>query len=201
VVHVAVEGLDGAGKSTLIDGLRARLGGRFEVGTFVLPDPDAFAGRDLVAVVSRELPSPSADVLALGFAVNRLASYESRLRPWLADRPDRIALSHRYVLSGLAYQSADGVALPWLLRLNERMPPPDLTIFIDTKPAVCEERVGSRHGGAELFESRFTRMRSAFLAAIDVLRERGWRIEVVDGGAAPAELADTAAALIARHAP
>ena len=195
-VHVAVEGLDGAGKSTLIMGLERALSDRFEVRQFSLPDPAAFAGRELVAVVSRESLPPSAEVLALGFAANRIASYELHMEPWLRGGLDRIALSHRYVLSGLAYQSAGGVPLPWLLTLNEHVPRPDLTIFIDTKPAVCEERVGKRQGGAELFESQFSRIRSAFLSAIELLRDHGWPITMVDGGAEPAELVQTAAALI-----
>jgi dTMP kinase len=197
-VHVAVEGLDGSGKSTLIAGLAGRLAGRFDVREFRLPDPAAFAGPDLLRVLAKESPPPSPEVLALGFAANRLASYELALAPWLEESPDRIALSHRYVLSGLAYQSADGVPLSWLLTLNERVPRPDLTIFIDTDPAVCEERVGNRRQRAELFENQFVRMRAAFLAAIDVLNADGWPIEIVDGASPPADLAEATLKLITR---
>jgi len=194
-MHVAVEGLDGSGKSTLIAGLVDRLAGHREVVEFRLPDPAAFAGGDLVRVLAHDLPAPSAEVLALGFAANRLASYEGHIAPWLAEHCDRVAFSHRYVLSGLAYQSADGVALPWLLALNERVPAPELTIFLDTEPAVCEERVG-RRGTVELFENRFRRMRAAYLSAIDLLTRRAWRIEVLDGSSRPADLVEAAAAHI-----
>jgi dTMP kinase len=196
-VHVAVEGLDGSGKSTLIAGLAARLAGHFDVRAFRLPDPAAFAGADLLRVLAKESPPPSPEALALGFAANRLASYELTLAPWLKAAPDRIALSHRYVLSGLAYQSAEGVPLSWLLTLNERVPRPDLTIFIDTDPAVCEQRIGSRHH-AELFENQFARMRSAYLAAIDVLNADGWPIEIVDGSSLPVELAEATLKLITK---
>ena len=196
-VHVAVEGLDGSGKSTLIAGLAARLAGRFEVREFRLPDPAAFAGPDLLRVLAKESPPPSPEVLALGFAANRLASYELTLAPWLDAVPDRIALSHRYVLSGLAYQSADGVPLPWLLTLNERVPRPDLTIFIDTDPAVCEERIGNRQH-AELFENQFTRMRAAYLSAIDVLSADGWPIQIVDGALSETDLAEATLELIVK---
>lgn len=196
-VHVAIEGLDGSGKSTLIAGLAGRLAGRFQVREFRLPDPAAFAGSDLLRVLAKESPPPSPEVLALGFAANRLASYELTLAPWLEAVPDRIALSHRYVLSGLAYQSADGVPLPWLLTLNERVPRPDLTIFIDTDPSVCEERIGNRHH-AELFENQFARIRAAYLSAIDVLSADGWSIQVVDGAFSAADLAEATLELIVK---
>jgi dTMP kinase len=196
-VHVAVEGLDGSGKSTLIAGLAGRLAGGFDVREFRLPDPAAFAGADLLRVLAKESPPPSPEVLALGFAANRLASYELALAPWLEAGPNRIALSHRYVLSGLAYQSADGVPLSWLSTLNERVPRPDLTVFIDTDPAVCEQRVGNRQH-AELFENQFSRMRAAFLAAIDVLDADGWPIEIIDGALPAADLAEATLELIAK---
>lgn len=194
---MAVEGLDGSGKSTLIAGVIERCAGRRDVHEFRLPDPDVFGGGDLIRLLARDAPAPSAEVLALGFAANRLASYEGHIAPWLAGHPCRIALSHRYVLSGLAYQGADGVPLSWLVALNERVPAPDLTVFLDTDPSVCEKRVGER-GPVELFESRFDRMREAFLAAIDLLTAHGWRIEILDGGASPAALVDRVAELLAR---
>jgi thymidylate kinase len=151
-------------------------------------------------VLAHKVPAPSADVLALGFAANRLAAYQRHIAPWLAESPRRIALSHRYVLSGLAYQSADGVPLPWLFSLNDRVPPPDLTIFIDTKPAVCEARIGQRPH-RELFEHQFDRMRAAFLAAIDLLTTHNWPVEIIDGGASPTELTTAAATLITPRIP
>jgi len=198
--HVAVEGLDGSGKSTLIAGLAGRLAGRFEVREFRLPDPAAFAGSDLLQVLAKESLPPSPEVLALGFAANRLASYELTLAPWLDAAPGRIALSHRYVLSGLAYQSADGVPLSWLLTLNERVPRPDLTIFIDTDPAICEKRIGNRQH-AELFENQFARMRTAYLSAIDVLSADGWPIQIIDGAFSAADLAEATLELIFKLRP
>ena len=122
-IHVAVEGLDGAGKSTLIDQVRQELAAEFEISEFRLPEREAIAGTNLTDIISNREKAPSPSVLALAFAANRLDSYEKHIAPYLAGGA-RIALSHRYVLSGLAYQSAQGVDLQWLYSINATVPAP-----------------------------------------------------------------------------
>lgn len=179
--HVAIEGLDGAGKSTVIAGIARRLAGDRLVREFALPDPDSVGGAELAAILARRAPAPSPEVLALAFAANRQHSAERAVRPFLDGGPGRLALSHRYVLSGLAYQTHQGLPVHWLLVLNGRVDPPDLTVFIDVPPAVCEARIAARGRAAELFERDHAAMRAAFLTAIAALREAGWPVVVVDG--------------------
>lgn len=199
-IHVAIEGLDGSGKSTLIDRLCAKLAGEFETREFRLPDVQAIAGRDLVDMISRRTQPSSPGVLALAFAANRLDSFEKQVAPYLADGSRRIALSHRYVLSGLAYQSSQGVDLARLFEINSTVPAPAVTIFLDTDPATCEKRIAERQGQVELFEEEFGQMRKYFICAIDLLRDSGWNIVVLDGSADADELASVAVAHVRQAA-
>jgi dTMP kinase len=199
-LHVAVEGLDGSGKSTLISNVSELLADDFDVRSFRLPDSSSLGGGDLADVVTKRRPSPSPEALALAFAANRTDSYQRLVLPYLDGDPSRIALWDRYVLSGLAYQGMQGVPLPWLLSLNEQVEAPDLTVFLDTDPAECAARIRRRKGGPELFEVRFAEVRAAFLLAIDALRDQGWEVYVMDGSAEEAVLAKEVAALLRRSA-
>ena len=66
--------------------------------------------------------------------------------------PGRWVLSDRYVLSSIAYQGSDGMDVEWLHSINARAFVPDLTLFVDTDPAICMERIQARGGGLERFE-------------------------------------------------
>jgi dTMP kinase len=178
--HIAVEGLDGSGKSSLINGLMQDFD-YLPLRSLVLPDPECICGKDLINIVKNKQADFSGSALALAFASNRLHQYESRIEPFLEQHDLGLVFSHRYLLSGFVYQELDGVSRDWLQYINNRSRPADLTFFIDTPPELCSERIGRRQGLPELFEQRLSDAHEIFLRNIEDCRLSGWRVVTLDG--------------------
>ncbi|WP_460700599.1 dTMP kinase [Nocardia thraciensis] len=151
---VAVEGLDGAGKRTLIDavvaGLRAR-GVRAE--TMAFPRYGRSIHADLAAEALRGRHgdlAASVNAMALLFALDRAAARDDLLK-LLADND--IVLLDRYVASNAAYnaartdQSADGEMASWVAELEFgrfELPVPDVQVLLDVSTELAAERARRR---------------------------------------------------------
>jgi len=166
---VAVEGLDGAGKSTQVSLLAAALSA---VDVVSFPRYETFFGRHIRALldgtgaVSAETVDPRS--MALWYALDRLQWARS------FSAPDGVVLLNRYVLSNAVYQSArasDPALLDWVLRLEFEelaLPRPDVTVVLDIPPSVSASRVAHRGDGADVYErsaALLGRVREGYLAA------------------------------------
>ena len=151
---IVVEGLDGAGTTTQVRLISAHLRSLgFKTWTTREPSGGPLGRAVRGAIEGTESMTP--ETLALGFAADRLHHMF---------RPDGInslldegvwVVSDRYVLSSLAYQSAQGVDLSWLVEINRKGPSPDVTIFVDTPPRVCLQRIQPRGENLEdMFHKR-----------------------------------------------
>jgi len=166
---IAIEGLDGAGKTTQVDLLAARLAPH-EVVSF--PRYDTFFGRQIRLLldgtggVSAQTVDPRS--MALWHALDR--------SQWTRDRkrsPDGVVLLNRYTLSNAVYQSArSGEDLfDWVLRLEYEelgLPQPDVTVVLDVPPDVSRRRVTHRDGDGDVYERAadlLARVRAGYLAA------------------------------------
>ncbi len=197
---IAVEGLDGAGKRTLVDALAAELSGRgLTCGRLAFPR----YGRDVHADLVRDAlhgrigdMSDSVHGMAVLFALDRRAAAD-KLRA-AADRHD-VLLLDRYVASNAAYgagrlgEGADGPFVDWVRRLEvERfaVPVPDLQVLLRVPVSVAADRAADRAADPaagrrrDRFESdRGLQRRTA--EVYDQLAAAGWlsRWLVVDGTA------------------
>ncbi|BCK53582.1 dTMP kinase [Nocardia wallacei] len=151
---VAVEGLDGAGKRTLIgavaEGLRER---GVRVGALAFPRYGRSVHADLAAEALRGRHgdvAASVNAMALLFALDR-ADARDELSKSLADND--IVLLDRYVASNAAYnaartgQSADGEIASWVAELEFgrfELPVPDVQILLDVPIEVAAERARRR---------------------------------------------------------
>jgi dTMP kinase len=191
-VLISVEGVDGAGKTTLVAGLAAAL------GAVVLREPGGTAVservRELLADPALEI-DPRTE--ALLYAAARAQLVAEQLRPLLAD--GTTVILDRFVDSSLAYQgAARGLGVDAIRALNEfgtgglRA---DRTLLLRVDPALARERIAGRAA------DRLEREDGAFFAAIadayDALAAaEPDRIAVIDGAQSPdAVLADALAAL------
>lgn len=192
---IVIEGIDGAGTTTQTRLLGERLraaGGRVHVTA----EPSGGAIGALVRQVlsgrlrGRAPDGPfDADALALLFAADRLDHARSEVLPAVADGID--VISDRYTLSSLAYQSLTTGDARWVEAINGRAPPPDVTILLRVVPAVAFARRSSASHSREIFEkAEFQRrVAASYERSLRVLRRRRERVEVVDGGAPPQDVA------------
>lgn len=185
---VVVEGIDGAGKSTVVTGLADALeeAGRDVVTT--REPTDTYRGETL----RRSLSDPQAPVgaEALLFMADH-AGHVDCIRDRLADAPDRVVVSDRYAESCYAYQghlleetlAEAGVGDPvdWIRGVIDPFHrDPDLALVLDLPAEAALERAGARDGAGE--GEKFERadvladVRQAYL---DLAHRFPW-IEVVD---------------------
>lgn len=151
---VSVEGLDGAGKRTLIDELVAHLGASgVRVVTLAFPRYGRSVHADLAAEALRGEHGDVADsvyAMALLFALDR-ANAHDKLSKLLADND--IVILDRYVASNAAYsaaraeQPADGEIVDWVADLEFgrfELPVPAVQLLLDVPTELAAERARRR---------------------------------------------------------
>ena len=170
---VAIEGVDGAGKTTQAELLRASVaaGGR-DVKLRSFPAYDSFMGRQIRQMLRASAPLDARSA-ALWFAVDRHQALAHD--PLAAD----VEICNRYTLSNAVYQSsrvpeAESQAMyDWVLELERELaiPVPDLTFVLDVTPALVAERTAARAELDEYERQRDlqNRVRARYLAARDVV--------------------------------
>ena len=150
---ITVEGIDGAGKSTLVAGLAEALAARAPV---VLREPGGVElSERLRALVKDPALTVGGRAEALIYAAARAQLVEERLRPLLDD--GRLVLLDRFVDSSLAYQGAGrglGVdAVRALSAFGTAGVVPDRTLLLRIDPAAGLARVGVRGEAQDRIEA------------------------------------------------
>lgn len=151
---IAIEGVDGAGKRTLCQGLRAAFGaGGKSVATLAFPRYGQSVTADLAAEALHgehgDLAS-SVYAMAVLFALDRAGAVDqiAGLR-----REHDVVILDRYVASNAAYsaarlrQDASGEAADWVRRLEYqrlRLPAPDWQVLLDISVELAGERARHR---------------------------------------------------------
>lgn len=144
---VAVEGIDGAGKHTLVTAIARELGAdtlafpRYDDSVHAQLAQEALHGRmgDL---------TDSAYAMATLFALDRFGA-KSQLESYAGDR-HRIIILDRYVASNAAYSVArtqDPAVSQWVYDLEFGrlgLPLPDLHVLVDTSPEIARDRAAQR---------------------------------------------------------
>ena len=193
-VLVALEGGDGAGKSTQAAALGRELSRRGH-DVVVTREPGATPlgarVRGLLLDRGEDQPAVPPRAEALLYAADRAAHVEQVVRPALAR--GAVVVTDRYVDSSLAYQGA-GRALPSdevasLSRWATEGLVPDLVVVLDVDAATAAARRAGR-GADDRLDAEpaafHERVRQVFL---DLARRGGDRYLVLHAGASPEELA------------
>jgi dTMP kinase len=183
---ITVEGLDGAGKTTLVAGL-ARVLGERGVNVLVLREP---GGVELSERIRELVKDPALTVdpraEALLYAAARAQLVSEQLEPLLAD--GRWIVLDRFVDSSLAYQGAGrGLGVEQVRALNAFATGslrPDRTLLLRVDPSVGRERIRGRE------PDRLEREQDGFFAAIaaaydELAAAEPERFAVIDAGQAP----------------
>ena len=196
---ITIEGLDGAGKTTLAAALADALQQRGRPVRLLREPGGVEAAERIRALVTDPGLRVGARAEALLYAAARAQLVEEALRP-LLDAGEWVLLD-RFVDSSLAYQGAGrGLGVAEVRALNDFATGglvPDRTLLLRLDPAVRASRVGGRGEAADRLELAgdgfFATVAAAYdaLAAADPAR---WR--VLDASAAPEDvLAQALAAL------
>ena len=196
---ITIEGIDGAGKSTLAAGLVDALAQRGVEATLLREPGGVRTAERIRELVHDPAATIGARAEALLYAAARAQLVEEALEPLLAT--GHLVLLDRFVDSSLAYQGAGrdlGIeAVAAINAFGTGGLVPDRTLLLRIDPAAGRERSAERGAPPDRLEQQpdafFARIAAAYdqLAASD-----GERMRVIDAGQPPpAVLADALAAI------
>lgn len=186
---IVLEGIDGAGKTTLRDGLAARLERAGHEVVRTKEPTDGPLGKRIreIAKAGRDTVSPEEE-LAL-FHEDRKLHVQTLVLPALAR--GAVVLQDRSYFSTVAYQGERGLDRAKLLEMEQAIAPaPDVLFVLDLPPEASLERVRSR-GASDDFETleSLRRVREVFLGFEGKY--------VIDAQRSPSEMLDAAWQVVA----
>ncbi|MDI9646552.1 MAG: dTMP kinase [Archaeoglobales archaeon] len=161
---IAIEGIDGAGKTTIANFLAEELRKMgYDVVVFKEPSNSVY-GKKIKFADKRLSLEEEMDL----FLKDRIEDVKNNIIPALKD--GKIVIMDRYYYSNAAYQSARGRlnALD-ILKMNEKIAPkPDLVLLLDLDVEVALKRLESR-GKLSVFEDKeyLRKVRDVFLEIAD----------------------------------
>ncbi len=168
---IAVEGLDGAGKSSLLQSLAQKLRTQgFKVVTTREPTTGEWGQKIREHLASGSKISPQA--MAELFLRDRRDHAREFLIPRLEEKA--ILLCDRYYLSTMAYQGACGLEIETLKRQNETWAPvPDFVLYLDVPVDLALKRLEGRpFYKPEIFETKdfLTKVQETYLETLKHFR-------------------------------
>ena len=192
---ITIEGLDGAGKTTLARGLERELAVRGRE-VVLLREPGGVRAAERVRDLVKD---PALDIgaraEALLYAAARAQLVDEALEPLLAS--GKWVLLDRFVDSSLAYQGGGrDLGIDQVRAINEFATgglTPDRTLLLDLDPQLGRARSRSRQEPLDRLEAErddfFQRIRSTYLELADREPER---IRKIDAGAPPDQVLQAA---------
>jgi len=141
---VAIEGIDGSGKSTVISHLAGIL-----PRVYATREPSGGPIGRLIKEWALRGGSSDPHVDALLFAADRIEHYRREVKPKLME--GFLVVTERCVESSIAYQGAAGVPIDFIKYINSLVPKPDLTVILDVDPQIAIARI-ARRGEVEKYE-------------------------------------------------
>jgi len=202
---ITIEGLDGAGKSTLAQALAQEMAARGQTVELLREPGGVEVSERIRALVKDPTLEIAPRAEALLYAAARAQLVHERIQPLLAG--GAVVLLDRFVDSSLAYQGAGrGLGVEEVRAINlfaTGVLEPDRTLLLRIAPASGRERQRARGLQADRLEREQEEFFEAIAAAYEELaRAEPERIAVIDAARPPEQvLADALAALTPLLAP
>ena len=189
---IALEGIDGSGKSTQIQYLSEKLKEQ-KISYYTTMEPtDSPIGSLIHQIMTGRIKTDNKVIAAL-FVADRLDHLLNDVNGIVSKIQEGISvITDRYYFSSYAYHSID-MPMEWVIQANEqceRILKPTATVFIDVDPDTAIERISRNRFHQEIFEkkSRLVKVREKYLEAFDRLRDSE-NIIFIDGNQSPEEIA------------
>ncbi len=188
---ITIEGLDGAGKTTLAGALLNELRGRAPRVELLREPGGVELSERIRALVKDPALQMGARAEALLYAAARAQLVQELLQPLLAE--GATVLLDRFVDSSLAYQgAARGLGVEEVRAINALATgglTPDRTLLLRVSPRTGRERAGGRGQEPDRLEREDESFFAAIAAAYDELaRAEPLRIRTIDAEQPPAEV-------------
>lgn len=191
-IFIALEGIDGSGKSsqakTLADSLQQK--GHKVYATF--EPTNEYIGSIIRNILRGKIKADEKVIAGLFVAdrLDHLLNEEYGIVKKLKE--GYTVVSDRYYFSSYAYNGAYA-DMPWVIEANKKAAEilrPDVTIFIDVPPAVSMQRINAAREGTELYETteKLTSVRSRYMEAFELLKHEEV-ISMINGDRAYEEVA------------
>lgn len=145
-ILIAIEGIDGAGKTTQSKALVKWLKKNGYEAKYT-SEPTSFA---IGKLLSRLASTTSPALEALLFAADRLEHVRRVIEPSL--KKGYVVVSDRYVHSSIAYQGAMLGDVEWVRLINKYAPKPDIAFLLDVEPKLALSRIRRRKSKFEKLE-------------------------------------------------
>lgn len=191
-VFIALEGIDGSGKSTQIKLLAEQLekAGHKVYTTF--EPTDSPIGKMIRDIFSHRMEADHRVIAGLFVAdrLNHLLSKSDGILKKLEE--GYTVLSDRYYLSSYAYHSVH-MDMDWVIEANAmsaELLRPDLNIYIDIPPEISMERINRGRTSIEMYETldNLKQVREKYFEAFDKVKEKE-NIFITNSNRAPEEVA------------
>ena len=186
--YIAIEGIDGSGKTTIANLLYSKLSEKYNKITLMKEPYDNDLSKKIKEIISKE-HEKNLDygyLLALLFTADRSIK-NIDIKKYLND--DYIVISDRSIYSTFSYQILyEGMDIEWLKCISKYIIRPDITFILDVNPKIAVERINSRGKNITSYENiEFLRkVRENFLKLKEIFPEDN--IIYINGEGKPEEI-------------
>lgn len=192
-VFIALEGIDGSGKSTQIKYLEEKLKQNNILYYTTMEPTDSPIGSLIHQIMVGRIETDNQVVAAL-FLADRLDHLLNKVNGIAAKIQEGVCvITDRYYFSSYAYHSVD-MPMDWVIQANtpcSAILRPTATIFLDVSPDTAMERIQKGRFQQELFEkkSRLAIVREKYLESFETLKGTE-NIAIVDGNQDPIQVSE-----------
>ncbi len=191
-LFIAIEGIDGSGKSTQIDLLKQNLEKSGHKVHTTFEPTDGPIGKMIRDIFNHRLEADQRTIAAL-FVADRLEHILNKQNGLLKKLSEGYTvITDRYYLSSYAYH---GVHMPvdWVIQANAlcaQLLRPHLNIFIDITPETGMDRIRKGRNSLELFETLENQkmVRDKYFEVMELLKTEE-KIFITNGNRPPEEIA------------
>jgi dTMP kinase len=192
-LFIALEGIDGSGKSTQLDLLAGHFISRGHKVYKTFEPTDSPIGKLIRDIFNHRMEADHRTIGGLFIAdrLHHLLNTENGILKMLKE--GYTVITDRYYFSSYAYQGAH-MSLDWVIQANSlssELLKPDLNIYIDITPEVSLQRIKKGRSSVELFETleNLKLVRSAYYKTFELLKQSE-NIYITEGDRSPELIAN-----------